>query len=104
MVAISDYEKACFEERSSHGLHQTATRGGVIIVVVFGVSIPKGVDADGSGTNQAGKQPEGTTADRIDEFAHKHVESRITVTKNCALCRPLLIFGVSARTQGRLKR
>ena len=80
------------ELSSGNRLHQTATRSGIVIVI-FGVALNQSKHAEGGSADQASVQAERSRADRINEFA-QDVNSRIpaSVTKNCAVCRNVLIF------------
>ena len=77
---------------SGNWLHQAATGGGIIIVI-FGIALYKSKHAEGGSPDQASVQAERSGADRINELA-QDVNPRTgdSVTKNCAVCRNVLIF------------
>lgn len=55
---------------SGNRLHQAATGIG-IVVVVLGVVLPKGIDAESSSANEASEEAHGSCiADWIDELTH----------------------------------
>ena len=60
---------AMWDVISGDRLHQ-ATAGSGIVVVVFGVALPDGINTKGGSTNKAAEEPEGPgRRDRIDELA-----------------------------------
>ena len=81
-----------YESSSGDRLHQSATGRG-IVNIIFRIALNQSKHAEGVSTDQASVQAERRGADRINELAQDMTPCiEVSVTKNCAVCRNVLMF------------